>query len=93
MNSGESKRLTLYQTVFCPYCERVRSALRRMGEDLPLRDINERAEWREELAAATGRQTVPCLRIEADDGSVEWMHESADIIEYLERRFGTRSRA
>jgi glutathione S-transferase len=38
---------------------------------------------------ATGRQTVPCLRIERADGSVEWMHESEDINAYLKERFGS----
>jgi glutathione S-transferase len=85
---SENLPLTLYQTVSCPYCERVRGALRRLGANIPTRDIDAKTEWRRELHEATGRQTVPCLRIEAEDGSVEWMHESADIIEYLEDRFG-----
>jgi glutathione S-transferase len=85
---SENSPLTLYQTVFCPYCERVRGALHRLGASIPTRDIDAKGEWRRELVLATGRQTVPCLRIEAEDGSVEWMHESADIIEFLEDRFG-----
>jgi glutaredoxin 2 len=36
---------------------------------------------------ATGRRTVPVLRIEHDDGRVEWMPESADIVDYLRERF------
>jgi hypothetical protein len=27
---------------------------------------------------------VPCLRIEQPGGAARWMHESADIIRYLE---------
>lgn len=88
MSHSDSGELTLYQTVFCPYCERVRGALRRLGASIALRDINSKSEWRRELVEATGRQTVPCLRIEAEDGSFQWMHESANIIEYLEGRFG-----
>jgi glutaredoxin len=84
----EDASLTLYQTVFCPYCERVRGALRRLGVSISLRGIDERMEWRRELQQATGRQTVPCLRVEAEDGSVEWIHESEEIIDFLERRFG-----
>jgi len=30
---------------------------------------------------------VPCLRIDKDDGSVQWMYESNDIIAYLKREF------
>ena len=85
---SDPSQIALYQTAFCPYCERVRSAARRLGVDLELRDIDESSARRKELVKATGRQTVPCLRIERVDGSVEWMHESSDIIDYLERRFG-----
>ena len=86
-----SSGLSLYHTPFCPYCERVRSAARRLGLDLPLRDIDESFSHREDLVKATGRQTVPCLRVEREDGSVEWMHESEDIVAYLEERFGARN--
>jgi glutathione S-transferase len=80
--------LSLSQTRSCPYCERVRVHLRRLDLDLEIRDINSSSALRLELIEATGRQTVPCLRIDHDDGRSEWMHESADIIEYLEQHFG-----
>jgi glutaredoxin len=83
--------LSLYHTPFCPYCVRVRATARRLDLDLPLRDIYESSAYLEELVEATGRQSVPCLRIEKEDGSVEWMHESEDIAAYLEARFGTRN--
>ena len=81
--------LSLYHTPFCSYCERVRVTASRLGLYLPLRDISESFAHLEELVEATGRQSVPCLRIEREDGSVEWMHESEDIAAYLEARFGT----
>jgi len=81
--------LALYQTRFCPYCERVRQAVQRLDLDLELRDIEASSERRRELVEATGRQTVPCLRIEREDGSVRWLHESQDIVAYLEERFGS----
>jgi len=84
---SDDPKLALYQTVFCPFCERVRGALRRLNVEIPMRDIDSRLEWRRELMDATGRQTVPCLRIESEDGAVEWLHESTDIIDYLEERF------
>jgi len=88
---SDDPTLALYQTVFCPFCERVRAALRRLNVEIPTRDIDSRLEWRRELMDATGRSTVPCLRIESTDGSVRWMHESADIVDYLEERFGPGS--
>lgn len=38
-----------------------------------------------ELVTGGGRATVPCLRIEQDDGAVEWMYESLDIIKYIDQ--------
>ncbi len=35
------------------------------------------------LMQGGGKTQVPCLRIEQADGSVEWMYESNDIIEYF----------
>ena len=42
---------------------------------------------REALIEGDGNSTVPCLRIEHDEGKVEWMYESDDIIQYLAGRF------
>ena len=50
--------------------------------EFPLRDINQDVEAYRELLAATGRGTVPCLRIQRGD-EVQWMFESLDIIRYL----------
>ena len=76
--------LSLYHFEGCPYCGRVRDAMARMSLELELRDIHKNPSYRDELVAATGRQTVPCLRIEGASGA-RWMHESADIVRYLER--------
>lgn len=80
--------LSLYQTAFCPYCERVRAVLRRLGVEVEVRDINESSDRRTELVEATGRTTVPCLRIDDPAEGTRWLRESADIIAYLEQRFG-----
>jgi glutaredoxin len=87
----EPSGLSLYHTPFCSYCERVCRTARRLGLDLELRDIHESSTRRKELVEATGCQSVPCLRVEREDGSVEWMHESEDIAAYLEARFGARN--
>jgi glutaredoxin len=76
--------LSLYHFEGCPYCGRVRDALTRLGLELELRDIQKQSKYREELVAATGKQMVPCLRIEPPAGASRWMHESADIVRYLE---------
>ena len=77
--------LTLYHFESCPYCKRVRRALADLGLEVALRDIQRDSGARVALQEATGRTTVPVLRIEAED---RWMPESADIIRYLYGRFG-----
>jgi glutathione S-transferase len=75
--------LSLYHYPSCPYCQRVRRAADELGIALELRDIHAQPGRLGELLAATGRRTVPVLRIEHEDGKVEWLPESRDIIEYL----------
>lgn len=88
---AQTDTLTLYHFESCPFCARVRGAMARMGLDLPLRDVQRDRSSLEELVSATGQRTVPCLRIEDTPGQVQWMHESADIIDYLDRRFSAAS--
>jgi glutathione S-transferase len=80
--------LAIYEYFSCPFCARVRSAMDKLGIRIELRDVRSDAQYRDELIEATGRTMVPCLRIEGDDGEVQWMHESADIVRYLQSRFG-----
>lgn len=80
----KAPNLALYHFEGCPYCHRVRSAMARLDLELELRDIQLNSAFRDELVKATGRQMVPCLRIEEPGGRLRWMHESLDIIEYLE---------
>jgi glutathione S-transferase len=86
---SEKSQLSLYEFASCPYCARVRGFLAELGETVELRDVaNDRSRLLE-LVGATGSQMVPCLRIEKPEGEVEWMRESADIIEYLRDHFAT----
>lgn len=80
-------KLSLYAFDTCPYCRRVFAAAEALELDLEIRDIHRDAEHRKALAEATGRTTVPALRIEEDD-EVRWMPESRDIIAYLYARYG-----
>ena len=78
-------RLMLYHYDSCPYCERVRSAARTLGLVLELRNIHESAEHLADLRRATGRSTVPVLRIIGFGEHEEWMPESSDIVDFLRR--------
>ena len=75
--------LILYQFEACPYCAKVRAAIKELGVELEVRDTRENDNYREELVAMTGKTQVPCLVI---DGKP--MHESGDIVDYLKENFG-----
>ncbi|MCG7586785.1 glutathione S-transferase N-terminal domain-containing protein [Photobacterium sp. OFAV2-7] len=79
-------QLHLYQFEACPFCVKVRRHAKRLNLPLATRDAKQ-AQWEEELVNGGGRRKVPCLRIEGENGDVEWMYESNDIINYLENRF------
>ena len=60
----------LYQYDSCPFCARVRRFLDARGIDLPMRDTLRNPAAFRELLVGGGRATVPCLRIETEDGDV-----------------------
>lgn len=82
-----TSKLALYHYDTCWFCGRVRNAIDRLKLHIELRNIHNERAHHETLVREGGSGTVPCLRIEGADGSVEWMYESADIVDYLERRF------
>ena len=85
----QTESLKLYQYEACPFCVKVRRAMKRMSLNIETRDIKRVASAREELLAGGGNLKVPCLRIEQEGGQVSWMYESGDIIDYLSGRFTT----
>ncbi len=82
-----TEKLKLYQYNACPFCVKVRRAMKRMSLPIELRDIRANPEYKKELEQEGGRLMVPCLRIENEDGSYTWMYESSDIINYLSEKF------
>jgi glutaredoxin len=81
----ETQSLALYQLPACPFCVKVRRAMKRNGLNIELRNINQQNDYREELIREGGKRTVPCLRIAGDNGQFEWLYESKSIISYLEK--------
>lgn len=77
-----AEQYQLFHYDSCFFCGRVRSFIETTGLDIPYRNIQREPGAHEELIAGGGRSTVPCLRIENDEG-VSWMYESLDIINYL----------
>ncbi|GAA3907975.1 glutaredoxin [Halomonas cibimaris] len=82
------EKLALYQFRTCPFCIKVRKEMARLGLDIERRDAQLDPAHKQALKEGGGRVKVPCLRIENDDQSVEWLYESDDINAYLNRRFG-----
>ena len=86
MATIEQLTLSLYHYPGCGWCGLVQRAMAQLGVEAELRDIYGDPQHMRDLVEATGRQTVPCLRI-AEEGEARWMHESSDIIAYLNERF------
>ena len=84
----EATNLSLYHFRTCPFCVKTRHDLRRLGLDVELRDAQNDTQYEKELIEQGGKRQVPCLRIQHDEGKVEWLYESNDIREYLEQRYG-----
>ncbi|GAA6170759.1 glutathione S-transferase N-terminal domain-containing protein [Colwellia sp. KU-HH00111] len=82
---AKTQNLSLYQLPSCPFCVKVRRAMKREGLTIELRNINKKNDYREELIREGGKPTVPCLRIEKTDGQVQWLYESKDIVSYLQQ--------
>ncbi len=76
--------LMLYVRPGCGYCHQVLLTVRHLHLTVETRDIWQSQTAARELQQATGRQTVPVLRITEDSGAVQWMPESGDIIRYLQ---------
>lgn len=84
---AQTKKLALYQYAACPFCVKVRRAMKRSGLTIETRDAKRSEQFKDELLKGGGQLKVPCLRIEDENGDVRWMYESGDIISYLEQRF------
>jgi glutaredoxin len=84
---SQTNGLTLYQYKACPFCVKVRRAMRRQSLAIETRDVKRSEAAREQLLKGAGDLKVPCLKIEGDGGEVTWMVESGKIIGYLEERF------
>ena len=83
----QTSNLSLYQYSACPFCVKVRWAMRRYSLNVEARNAKENPAYGEELLAGGGFLKVPCLRIDHGNNDIEWLYESSDIITYLEQHF------
>ncbi len=85
---AECLDLALYQFKTCPFCVKVRREMRRLSLNIALLDAQRDGPIRGDLIRGGGKAVVPCLKITDAQGNTEWMYESAQIIQYLNTRFG-----
>ncbi|ARD22808.1 glutathione S-transferase N-terminal domain-containing protein [Shewanella japonica] len=81
----QTNGLALYQYAACPFCVKVRRAIRRQGLEIAIVDAKQDAN-KQQLIEQGGQLKVPCLKIDKD-GKTQWMYESNDIIAYLEKQY------
>ncbi|MBP7819525.1 glutathione S-transferase N-terminal domain-containing protein [Candidatus Gracilibacteria bacterium] len=76
--------LILFHKEECPYCAKVRQFLSDSGVSYVSLVTPNGADSRKILEQLGGKQQVPFL-LDTDAG--EWLYESADIIDYLEKNY------
>ena len=83
-----ARHLQLYEFEACPFCRLVREALTELDLDALIYPAPHGGKrFRPKVARMGGKQQFPFL---VDPNSGESMYESADIIDYLYRRYGGR---
>lgn len=83
----QTQELALYQYQACPFCVKTRRAVRRLGLNIELRDAKNDLKHRADLELNGGKVQVPCLLIGKNSNNPEWLYESSDINDYLQKRF------
>jgi glutaredoxin len=84
---NNTEGLALYDSPFCGFCTMTKRVIGKLNLDIEYRNIQHNNEFRRELIQQGGKAQVPCLRIDEND-QTQWLYESADIIKYLNDRYG-----
>ncbi|HFD32656.1 MAG TPA: glutaredoxin [Gammaproteobacteria bacterium] len=82
----ETSAYRLYQFAACPFCVKVRFAIKKQNMKIELVDAKNDKHHQAELVTMGGQLKVPCLRISKADGEDIWMYESDDIIRFLNQK-------
>ena len=81
--------LTLYELEGCPYCTKVKNKLAELGLEYESRMVPRSHSERTVVEEISGQTGVPVL-VDEEHG-VDAMPESDDIVEYLEKTYGSAS--
>ena len=84
---AECAKLALYHFSSCPFCIKVRREIARLSLPIQLREAQHDAKNQNDLLQGGGKVQTPCLQIVDQQGNIQWMYESNDIIKYLQQRF------
>ena len=87
-NPNPIEHVSLYHHNLCPYCAKVKGAMKFMALDEltpELRNIRKAEQFRRELIREGGKQQVPALRVKFASGETHWLYESDMIIDFLSR--------
>ena len=87
----QTENMVLYHFQMCPFCVKTRRQIRRLALNIENRDARNDPQWNQELIDDGGKYQVPCLKITASDGSVNWLYESTEINQYLDEKFAASS--
>ena len=85
--------LSLYQYPACPFCVKVRRAIKRNSLNIQTVDAKRCETSKQALLEGGGKLKVPCLKIVDSTGDVSWMYESSDIINFLEQQVSEQKAA
>lgn len=85
----QTQQLALYHFPTCPFCLKVRRAIRRQSLKITLRNAQHDPVHRNALLAGGGKIQTPCLQISDTAGKTTWMYESDAILAYLKHTFGS----
>ena len=79
--------LELYELEGCPYCAKVKRKLDELGLEYESHMVPRSHSERTEVQEVSGQTGVPVLVDRAN--GIEGMPESDDIVEYLEKQYGS----
>ena len=82
----QTQSLELYEFRTCPFCIKVRRAIKKLNLKIQIRDARNNQNYMQELIEKGGQDQVPCLKI-TEGGTVRYLFESSDIVAYLNSRF------
>jgi len=78
-------QLTLYYKPTCGFCAKVFQFMEQNSITVPMKNVLENSEFRNELLNSGGKTQIPCLVI---DGRA--LYESDDIIKWLSKNWSSQ---